>query len=167
MKKEIFVINGSGGVGKDTFVEYCREFTNVKNISTIDKIKEVAKLLGWNGAKEEKDRKLLSDLKQLSIEYNDGPTKYILDEYEKFKNSDEKIMFIHVREPEEIKKLVDRIHCKTLLITSSRVKKIISNKADANVLEYNYDENVKNDGSLDELKENVKKFISKYYWYFL
>ena len=53
MEKRIIIINGSGGVGKDTFVEYCSEFTNVKNISSVDKVKEAAKILvGWNGEKD-------------------------------------------------------------------------------------------------------------------
>ena len=49
MSKEIVIINGSGGVGKDAFVEFCNEFTCVKNISSVDKVKEAAKILvGWN-----------------------------------------------------------------------------------------------------------------------
>ena len=47
--KEIVVINGSGGVGKDTFVQFCGEYTPIMNISSVDKVKEAAKVLaGWN-----------------------------------------------------------------------------------------------------------------------
>ncbi|MBR6616175.1 MAG: thymidine phosphorylase [Lachnospiraceae bacterium] len=46
---------------------------------------EAAKILvGWNGEKDEVSRKLLVDLKQLSIAYNDAPTKYICEMAEKF-----------------------------------------------------------------------------------
>ena len=54
MDKKIVVINGSGGVGKDTFVEFCSEFAKVKNISSVDKVKEAAKVLvNWNGEADE------------------------------------------------------------------------------------------------------------------
>ena len=80
MNKKIVIINGSGGVGKDTFVDFCKEFTNVRNISSVDKVKEAAKILvNWNGEKDEKSRKLLSDLKRISVEYNDYPNVYIKD----------------------------------------------------------------------------------------
>lgn len=160
MKKEVIVINGSGGVGKDTVIEMCQETIKVKNISSVDKIKEAARVLGWDGTKTEKARKMLSDLKQLSIDYNDGPIKYMIDEYTKFQGTDEEIMFVHIREPEEIQKLVNLIGCKTLLVTSSRIDTIKTNKSDASVFDYNYDYQIKNDGTLEDLQEEVSKFIS-------
>ena len=89
MKKEVIIINGTGGSGKDTFVKFCSKFAKVTNISSVDKVKEAANILvGWNGEKDEKSRKLLVDLKKLSIDYNDAPTNYIKDEYEQFKISE-------------------------------------------------------------------------------
>ena len=63
MKKQVFIINGSGGVGKDTFVELVSEnfLLPVMNFSSVDKVKEVARIIGWTGGKSEKDRKFLSD----------------------------------------------------------------------------------------------------------
>ena len=159
MKKNIIVINGSGGVGKDTFVEFCSEFVDVKNISSVDKVKEAAKVLvGWDGEKDEKSRKLLSDLKKLSIEYNDYPTKYIEEQAEQL---EEGVMFVHVREKEEIQKIKELLNAKTLLITSNRVEKILTNYSDANVENYNYDYNIKNDGTLEELREQAKLFVKE------
>ena len=63
MKKQIIVINGTGGCGKTTFVELTQKYGKVINFSSVDKVKEVAKLIGWDGKKTEKDRKFLSDLK--------------------------------------------------------------------------------------------------------
>ena len=51
MNKYIFVINGSGGVGKDTFVNMVAKYAQTINFSSVDKVKEVAKLLGWKGGK--------------------------------------------------------------------------------------------------------------------
>ena len=64
MNKNIIVINGTGGSGKDTFVEYVSKYAKVYNFSSVDKVKEIAKLIGWTGTKTDKDRKFLSDLKK-------------------------------------------------------------------------------------------------------
>ena len=161
MKKKIVIINGSGGVGKDTFVDFCKEYTGVRNISSVDKVKEAAKILvGWDGDKSEKSRKLLSDLKQLSVDYNNYPLTYIEEQAYDFKNSnDEYIMFVHIRESSEISKVKNAIGAKTLLITNDRVKKIETNKSDADVENFQYDFYIENNGTLEELKEKAKKFI--------
>ena len=58
MDKNIVIINGTGGAGKDTFVSFCSEFVKVLNVSSVDKVKEAAKILvGWNGEKDEVSRK--------------------------------------------------------------------------------------------------------------
>ena len=56
--KKIFIINGSGGVGKDTFVELVSQFFPIVNFSSVHKVKEIAIKIGWDGkSKTEKDRK--------------------------------------------------------------------------------------------------------------
>lgn len=162
MKKEIIIINGSGGAGKDTFVNFCSEFTNVMNISSVDKVKEAAKVLtGWNGEKDEKSRKLLVDLKRLGIEYNDAPLKYITEQKEIFNNSDKSLMFVHIREKEEIDKVKNAVGAKTLLIRNDNVKIITSNASDANVLDYNYDYTILNNGTLEDLRKMAEDFVKK------
>lgn len=160
--KEIVVINGSGGVGKDTFVQFCGEYTSIMNISSVDKVKEAAKVLaGWNGEKDEKSRKFLSDLKELGIEYNDAPFKYISNMAEEFKNSDKQIMFVHIRECEEIEKCKQCLNAKTLLITNKNVAAINTNVSDRDVNKYEYDYYINNDGTLEELKQKAKEFVEE------
>lgn len=162
MEKSIIIINGTGGAGKDTFVSFCSEVTGVLNVSTVDKVKEAAKVLvGWNGEKDEVSRKLLVDLKQLSIAYNDAPTKYICNMAKEFKDSDNKLMFVHIREANEIEKAKKLLNAKTLLITNPRVKLITSNDSDGKVNEYNYDYYIVNDGTLDDLKDKASKFVEE------
>lgn len=162
MEKSIVIINGTGGAGKDTFVSFCSEITGVLNVSTVDKVKEAAKVLvGWNGEKDEISRKLLVDLKQLSIAYNDAPTKYICNMAEEFQNSDNNLMFVHIREADEIEKAKKILNAKTLLITNPRVKLITSNDSDGKVNEYNYDYYIVNDGTLDDLKDKASKFVEE------
>ena len=162
MKKNIVIINGSGGAGKDTFVSFCSEFVKVLNVSAVDKVKEAAKILvGWNGEKDEVSRKLLVELKRLSVEYNDAPTKYIKSMAEEFQNSDKELMFVHIREAEEIEKTKKLLNTKTLLITNPHVQIITSNDSDGKVNEYDYDYYISNDGTLEDLREKASEFVKE------
>lgn len=158
---QVIVINGSGGCGKDTFV---RQFASqnkggIINASTIDPIKAIATQVGWDGTKDEKGRKFLSDLKDLLTEFNDLPLNYIRRAYEEFSDEGE-YMFVHCREPKEIQKLANEFNAITLLITADeRVPIIDSNHADNLVKEYNYDYVISNNGTLYELNEKVKEFL--------
>ena len=48
MKKAVIVINGAGGVGKDTLCDLAAKHFNVYNVSSITPIKEIASLCGWD-----------------------------------------------------------------------------------------------------------------------
>lgn len=171
MNKHIVIINGSAGVGKDEFVKqvrYCFAGNNypyyptVANCSSVDWVKEIAKSMGWLGDKSEKSRKFLSDLKDLSTQFNDMPFKMMQEKVNKFKKDTHlKILFLHIREPEEIKKAVDAFEAKTLLITNNRVDQVVTNRADAGVYEYEYDWVVNNDGTIEELRLLAKTFIEQ------
>lgn len=84
MKKTVIIINGTGGAGKDTLCGLASKHYKVKNISAITPIKEIAGNYGWNGEKDSRARKFLSDLKKVFIDYNDMPTKYLHGEYKEF-----------------------------------------------------------------------------------
>lgn len=170
LNKQIFIINGSGGVGKDTFVKLVSEelnnklnkFNTVVNFSSVNKVKEIAREIGWNGEKSEKDRKFLSDLKSLTSDYCDMPFQSMKCIVKKFKsNTDAKILFLHIREPEEIKRAVDTFGAKTILIIRDSVKHILSNSSDKNVCNYDYDFVINNSGTLEELKTVAKNFTEK------
>lgn len=160
MEKIIIIINGTGGSGKDTFVEFCSKYTKVMNFSSIDKVKEVATLIGWNGGKTDKDRKFLSDLKKLTTEYNDMAFNSIKDCVVKFDDSDDNILFIHIREPEEIKRAVNSFNAKTLLVKRSGLSNIQTNYSDANVDNYDYDYIIENT-TLEELDNKALNFVKK------
>lgn len=162
MKKQIVVINGSGGVGKDTFIDLCEIYTDTCRISTVDKVKEAAKALGWTGGKTERDRLFLSDLKLLAGEYNDHSYCYVRDSISKFeKSNDAYVMFIHCREPKEIERLANDFNALTLLIKNKNVSGISSNMADANVDKYTYDFIINNDGGFHDFEEKARIFVDK------
>ena len=103
--KKCIVINGISGSGKDTFIKIFSSLSkhNTYNISSVDLVKEIAeKYADWNNIKNQKNRNFLADLKQLLIDYNNIPFKYCKNYYDKIEDG---IIFMHIREPEEIDKI--------------------------------------------------------------
>jgi hypothetical protein len=160
----VFIINGSGGVGKDTFVELVSKAFNysVMNFSSVDKVKEIAKIIGWTGGKTEEDRKFLSDLKLLCTNYNNMPFNSMRKKVKDFTESNARILFLHIREPEEIEKAKIAFGAKTILIKRNAVKPITSNMADGNVFNYQYDIVVDNNDDKEHLNNIAKNFIEDF-----
>lgn len=174
MNKQVFIINGSGGVGKDSFIDMVsfaesrilNKHIKIGNYSSVSKVKEIAKIIGWTDAKTEKDRKFLSDLKLLTTEYNNMPLNDMKEYADYFmnvsKDDDVRMLFLHIREPEEIAKAVDEFkeyNVKTILVKRDSIKHITSNMADENVYNYDYDIVINNNGTIENLKEKAKCFL--------
>lgn len=158
--KLVVVINGRGGSGKDTLCGLAGKHFRVRNVSSITPIKEIALANGWDGQKDERSRKFLSDLKKLFSEYNDLPNRYLMQQYREFLEGDEEILFVHIREAEEIRKFKDSVDggCVTLLIhRSTGEEQPLGNDSDDRVEEYAYDASFDNNGSLEEAEE---RFVS-------
>lgn len=161
MNKHIVIINGFGRAGKDSFVHAAAKFAYVMNFSSVDKIKKAAKVLGWDGGKSEKDRKFLSDMKDLSTTYNDCPFQSMREKVSEFYNSEADILFLHIREPEEIERAKKEFNAHALLIIRNSVDQVKSNHADANVFDYDYEFTVLNDGDLTDLAIHAKEFVEE------
>ncbi len=163
----IVVVNGKGGVGKDSFCDAVasESASVVKHISSITPIKNLARQAGWLGGKELKDRKFLSDLKALLCDYNNYPTMYCVEESRRFEvENRDGILFIDIREPEEIKKFVEATNHKaiTLLIKRDEVdKNVYGNASDDNVNNYDYDYVYYNNTGLDELPQSAIAFMNE------
>jgi len=172
----VLIVNGKPAVGKDTFSENIKDiFTkNVngrlifQNISTIDHIKQIAKRqFGWDGIKDSKGRRLLSDLKDSSTRYNSGPFQHVVDIvgsfialYENIPDDCVFVTIIQSREPDEISKFVEyfKDYCKTILI--ERENDIdISNHADANVSDFAYDYILENNDTLESFYESCELIV--------
>lgn len=164
VKKLVVVINGAGGVGKDTMCAFAAERYRVRNVSSVEPIKAIARAGGWDGDKSDKARKLLSDLKALFTRYNDLCFRYICGEYEQFLNSDGQVMFVHIREPEEIARFAAAApgRVRTLLITNStKQAHVYQNASDDNVAQYDYDCVYDNRLSLEETREAFLAFFDQ------
>ena len=159
------VINGHGTCGKDEFIKIFDELysSTVHNISSIDPIKDIAFIGGWSGEKDNKSRKLLSDLKKLFIDYNNLPTKFLCGYCDECKNRDDynhSVIFMHVREPSEIEKL-KLIFNDVITILIDKDIESVGNSSDDGVMDYKYDYYIDNNGSLSELKDSVETFINE------
>ena len=162
INKQIFITNGMARCGKDTFARYLNEIIPTLKYSSIDKVKEIARLCGWDGGKTEKDRKFLSDLKLLTTDYSNMPFEAIRSKVTEFLNDDiYEIMLIDIREPAEIDKAKNAFGAKTILIENNNIEQITSNMADANVFNYEYDYIIKNNGSLEDFKKETFNFARK------
>ena len=161
MEKTVIIINGIGGAGKDTLCDFASEYFRTKNISAITPIKDIARQHGWQGEKDNKSRKFLADLKSAFTAYNDLPCQYLMKEYLDFLKSDAQLLFVHIREGEEIKKFKQQvtIPCRTLLIRRKALPQTLGNASDDNVELYHYDHCYHNDLPLLEAKTDFIHFL--------
>ena len=171
----IFVVNGAPGSGKTSFESLCKiegsERGKIISIySTIDFVKEVAKTCGWDGSKTPRNRKFLSDLKALLTEWDDVPLRetltwldslqYRLLQYDVQLSAS--VVFIDCREPKEIKRLCEAVGGRSLLIRRTDAEQVkVANTSDDNVLDYQYDIVIDNNGDLEDLRLRAIEFIEK------
>lgn len=180
---DVVCINGSNKTGKDFFIRLfkaCvarRELSVlIHNVSSIDPYRYAFQNLfsGERYRGSDEQREALNSLKKLAVSYNDAPFEYIKerisDQWIKAvsrKKLDRLIVFVHVREPDEIAKigewygndivttvlieadgpLADRLH-------------IADNDADKNVSEYDYDLCVGNIGDIKQLTNQSDRLIT-------
>ena len=172
---KVVIVNGKPGVGKSEFERLCKEQCNLFNrvvgfsngqrlwidiTSTVDFVKEIASMCGWDGTKTLENRKFLSDLKDLLTKWDDVPYKMIEHRAKTLPSDSDWIMFVDCREPAEIQKLKEGLNATTVLIRRPGDEEIeTSNHADAGVFEYEYDLNIYNEYGLNELEMMAKEFI--------
>ena len=161
MDKLVFIVNGKPRAGKDTFAMILNRYMDVYKYSAVTKVKEIATLCGWDGQKEERDRKFLHELKMLTSEYSDMSYQDVVNEINKYRNGEIEadVFVVDVREPEDIKRLVEEVGAITVFIENDNVPAITSNAADANVENYEYDFVIRNNGTMKEFEYEIKIFM--------
>ena len=167
--KQVVIINGKGGVGKDFLCNIVGKYYKTKVISVVDEVKRIAETCGWKGEKTPKARKFLSDLKLALENYNGLPLVSVFEKLNTFIQKDDEVLFIHMREKNDIeiiKQLVNftgmykSLSLATLLVERDSLKyTIYGNVADDNVNEYVYDYIYKNNCSLDEVESDFIRFF--------
>ena len=135
------------------------------DVSTVDLVKWLAEEAGWDGTKTPKNRKFLSDLKQLLIEWDDVPYKDVIKTAQNaraildaFGIARTLYVFVQCREPEEIQKFVDRVGARTVFISRKDHEKP-TNESDIATRRYNYETTIFNDGDLAQLKLCAQAYV--------
>lgn len=70
MMKMLVLLSGKAGSGKDTAGDYLVSQYGFRKYAFADKLKEIAFLLGWNGEKDDRGRRLLQDLGTVGRAYD-------------------------------------------------------------------------------------------------
>jgi hypothetical protein len=167
MGKTVIIINGKGGCGKDTLVNFVKtQIEDTWNVSSIDPVKKIATQFGYDeNNKTDEWRKALSLMKEafITVDYEEVTT-YLFNKFTSFISGDYgDLMFVHVREPENIKKFIngtediDPEHtCKVYTVLIKRKDtddKVYGNSSDDDVENYDYDYTF-----INEAGENIDKY---------
>jgi len=162
--KKVIIINGVGTSGKDTLIENIVSAFKIKNISSIDPIKQMALQYGWDGNKDQRGRFLLQELKRIWTNYNDLSGEYIQKESLNFQNDDNEILFVHIREIENIREFRSFIKSISLQVYTLLVIRQDSNtwenSSDRDIYNYNYDFIFNNDKPLKESIIDFNNFLT-------
>ena len=153
----VYIINGVGGSGKSTFVSILSELHPlIKEISTVDKVKEVAKFAGWDEVKDDRGRRFLADIKDAMDAYDNLSRKNVDRIIEEAPNY---IYFINARSNYDIDYFKQRWNARTILVERPGTPLIFSNHADAGVMDYDYDITICNDGNFESLRNKAIQFL--------
>jgi broad-specificity NMP kinase len=169
MSVTVVVLNGIGGCGKSTFAKFCTE-TNYKcrvyELSSIDFVKDVATMCGWDGSKTTKNRTFLHDLKMLLQEWDDVPNKKVFEQIadiEKLYDED-LIFFVNIREASEIKNFLNAAKEKgynaySVIVENSNSETTEPQDIIDDIYSTAYDYLIENEGTLDDLRLMAEDFI--------
>lgn len=118
---KIVIVNGRGASGKTTFESMVAKIAEARDkkvtvVSTIDYVKSIARLIGWDGKKTPSDRRFLSDLKDALTRWKDLPYQKIKHDIENCERKGINLLFIDCREPEEIQRFAEDYGAWTLLV---------------------------------------------------
>ena len=160
------IINGIGGCGKDTFIKefkkICGDEINVYSFSSIDPFRGIVQRWG-SIKKDENHRKALSLIKEAATLINDYPLRHLLDCRCGVNAAHrDAVIFYHIREPEEIEKLVgelEELHSDpvTLLIYRYNIE-TPNNKSDQSVFNFDYGVEIGNNGTTEDLRDKARVF---------
>jgi len=163
----VVVVNGYPLSGKDTLCEFAIMNYPCIIYSTVDTVKEVAAIFGWNGQKTPENRNMLSALKDFYVEWFDGTFNEMtsLITYEYIVGVSQ-FVFMHTREPQEIARISQWCKdtgkkCFTLFVSRDEVSKDHGNHADSGVSNYDYDVYIENNGTKEEFREKTLALLEK------
>lgn len=172
MAKLAVIINGAAEVGKDTFVNLCREPASrlgltVCNFSSVDKLKEDIFTADDPYNRSAEHRQRLVDAKLRIAE--EDPVYFARGMSDQIRQAArDSVSFLHIREPEQISltlgyfaSTLEDVTTKTLLIVRSGLF-VPANTADTRVEEYaSYDDVIANNAGIEDLALEAQEYVNK------
>jgi hypothetical protein len=171
---KIVLINGTNGSGKDEFILSVQTLALktgmlVNCISSIDPVKDIYKILGWDGNKTEVHRKNLNLLKSMWIINTNGfgPVEWTIKQVKLHNRYKTDILFIMIREYDQMVKTSKALERLGNFVTSLKVENDNAEIAEIEkeiLLEYpndfEYSFIIKNNGSRINLFDMAKNFLN-------
>jgi hypothetical protein len=174
----IILVGGRAGEGKSTFAKFCGEYLiREKQTSSVvvpfaRMVKETAFVMGWDGEKDDKGRKLLQDLGRIGREYDlDLWANHALDYIKDSLGEGFQYFFVDDwRFPNEAKVIREDYH-PVMLVRMRRPEEfhtlkgtaLYNDASEASLPDEDsyYDYVIKNSKDLDELKAKAEQFINE------
>ena len=169
------IISGKPRAGKTTFGDKVVEELHNNNrvayqTSSVNRIKNFAYDMGWDGVKTPEARKFLSDLKQVCVNspWGNLTMQYIIREAKAVESgiplyagpSFPLYVLVQSREPSEIQKYVQTLGATAVFVRGGhREENVNSNESDRNVANFSYHYYIDNTGNLEDLDIEVSKFV--------
>lgn len=170
-KPIVFLLNGAGANGKDTFVSELQSVMDVPiaHYSSVDRVYQAMEILIDNNQYEKTDewRTFMHDIKAAWKKYDNGPYYYIMD---RIMNAFQTytccsaLIFIDIREIDEIKSVQEEcknrgITCFTMYVHGRIDPTVYTNSSDRNVDQYDYDFNIVNiNDDMKPLRKQIYAF---------
>lgn len=155
---KVIIVNGPARSGKDTFAKILGELYSVEKLSIIDLSKDIASMIGWDGTKGDRSRRLLSDIKALIDTYNDASFTYLKNKVADIMIADEcEYILIDARKIQDIERLMREFDAISVYIKNEQVKCVTTNIDDIDAMFVNpiYTHVIDNNGTIDEFRENI------------
>lgn len=172
----LIVVNGYARSGKDTAVKFIRDDAYHRqmltgSVSSIDPIADMLRGAGILFDRHDlkpKDRDLLAEVGSAVEKHSFFRTDYVIHRAREFFLSAQDraaLMFVHMREPENIKRvrtLSDQAgwSFNTVFVSRPGIERITSNVADTSVEQMSYDMTLHNDGTLDDLRARCSTLLN-------
>lgn len=170
------IISGKPRAGKTTFGDKVAKALHDNNrvayqTSSIDRIKDFATSMGWDGEKTPEARKFLSDLKQicinspwgnLTMQRIVGEAKAVESGIPLYADSSLPLyVLVQSREPAEIQEYIQTLGATAVFVRGGhREENVESNESDRNVANFGYYHYyIDNTGSMAGLDIEVSKFV--------
>jgi hypothetical protein len=173
--RTLIVINGRPRAGKDTAVRLMREVLAIhdyatEEFSSIDPVRDMLTAAGFDlSRKTPEDRAFLAEVGDAAEKHSRFRTRTCFDRTMALMEGREKaVMFIHMREPVLINRLQVMLSVSRLLpafitciVRSNRSETVTSNAADMGVEGMMYNDEIRNDGTIEELGWACEAFLQR------